>query len=133
MFFQTSAPIDPSDTDAENDLYMRLNGNVTFLAGPPGKGGKFAVEDDGSSFDFSTSERVDPADTDSQYDVYRRVGGSYVFVSQGGTCPRKSCRAELDSGVASGGRGFSTATSSSSLRTPTRATTSTSPRTAPSR
>jgi TolB protein len=77
--FRTDAQLDPADTDAVNDVYVRdLAGNTTTLVSvnDPGQvttvGSGPVIDEDGSHIAFATNGRFDAQDVGTGLDVYVR-------------------------------------------------------------
>ena len=94
VFFATTEPIDPADTDAQSDVYDRSNGVTTRLSyGPAGGNGDYtadfvAASQDGTRVFFQTFESLVSGDTDSNWnDVYERTAGVTTLISTGPTDP----------------------------------------------
>lgn len=97
VFFVSSLPLAPEDTDAQNDIYERFGGVTTLVSrGEAALGnGAFDVvappfgnSADGSRAFFGTGEKLVAGDTDANCqggcgDVYERSGGTTALVSQG--------------------------------------------------
>lgn len=89
ILFQTSAQLDPADTDAQRDVYKyAADGTITFLT--PDLADSTSLDlvgatDDGSTFYVETTNSAISAgqDTDtSDTDVYAISGGAATFISQ---------------------------------------------------
>jgi hypothetical protein len=115
VFFQTTQPIDPADTDeADSDLYAWSGGAVEFVSRPdPACGGcvnehqpaTFSGSSaDGAKVIFQTSEVLAGGDGNSSTDVYVRDRGAETttLVSAGGSCPLSACNAEYRAASADG-------------------------------
>ncbi len=107
VFFQTTQPIDPADSDEEDsDLYVWSGGVVELVSRPdPACAGcvnehqpaTFAGSSaDGAKVIFQTSEALAAGDANSSTDVYVRDLGAETttLVSSGGSCPLSACNAE---------------------------------------
>jgi hypothetical protein len=76
VFFETSEPLVPADTDIHQDVYERAVGTTTKTS--PGNGafnaGFAGASADGSAVFFETQEKVFASDNDDVFDVY----GAYL-------------------------------------------------------
>ncbi len=83
VFFDTSEPLEPSDTDTSTDVYERWAGTTTHLTfGPNGGNGAFGAFFDGTNADgtrvfFNTSESLVSSDTDTARDIYAATVAAY--------------------------------------------------------
>ncbi len=90
VFFETDEQLVTGDTDAEFDIYERLNGTTTseISIGPSGGNGAFpgsygGISLDGTKVIFETEESLVAGDTDNQFDVYQRSGVTTTQISAG--------------------------------------------------
>jgi hypothetical protein len=93
VFFHTDEPLEASDIDTTQDVYVRADGATTHLSiGPAGGNGNddfdYDAFFDGASVDgavawLHTDEVLVAGDTDDANDVYQRVGGTLTLVSGG--------------------------------------------------
>ncbi len=88
VWFTSSDPLVPADTDTASDLYERQGSTLTLLSGPDAAlftitsfGGATA---DGATVWFTTSKGLLPEDTDGFLDVYQRSGGTLTRISGNG-------------------------------------------------
>ena len=87
LFFYTTEPVAPEDTDTEGDLYIR-SGGVNTLA-VPGTGSAGVVVSfrhatpDGSRFWFDTAAQLVATDNNNANDVYERSAGGTTLLSPG--------------------------------------------------
>jgi Tol biopolymer transport system component len=115
VFFQTTQPIDPADTDEEDsDLYVWSGGVIKLVSRPdPSCGGcvnehqpaTFAGSSaDGAKVIFQTSEVLAAGDANSSTDVYVRDldAETTTLASPGGSCPLSACNAEYRAASADG-------------------------------
>jgi hypothetical protein len=84
VFFTTSEPLEPTDTDTVSDSYERWNGITTHISiGPNGGNAALGAFFDGSSGDgsrvfFNTRESLITTDTDTARDVYAATISAYA-------------------------------------------------------
>jgi hypothetical protein len=89
-FFTTDESLEPSDLDAQYDVYQRLGASTTRLSTGPG-GGNGATDalyrgasEDGTSVFFETAEPLTaPGDADTNVDVYERSPSGTANLSTG--------------------------------------------------
>jgi hypothetical protein len=83
VFFDTSEPLEASDTDPSSDVYERWNGTTTHITfGPSGGNAALGAFYDGASADgtrvfFNTRESLISSDADTTRDVYAATVGAY--------------------------------------------------------
>ncbi len=119
VFFETSEPMVPGDTDTKRDVYMRsydaepgIKSYVTreVSLGPAGGNDAYnalfeKASADGNLVFFSTAESLVEADTDHSSDVYMRnmVTGTTTLVSVGEPACAPACgNGPVDAGFAGG-------------------------------
>ena len=81
IFFDTSDPLSPKDTNGLQDVYEWENGVTHLLSSGKGDRPSFFIDSGVSGDDvfFATTDSIDPTDVDGQYDVYdARVGGGFA-------------------------------------------------------
>jgi hypothetical protein len=89
VYFETAEPLEPSDVDAQVDVYDRSAGSTTHVStGSIGGNGASDAFFDGNSSDgslvfFTTDEPLAPGDVDANYDVYQRAGAALSRLSTG--------------------------------------------------
>ena len=80
IFFDTSDPLSPKDTNGLQDVYEWENGVTHLISSGKGDRPSFFLDSGVSGDDvfFATTDSIDPTDVDGQYDVYdARVGGGF--------------------------------------------------------
>src|SRR3954451_3122270 len=91
VFFLTTVPLVPQDTDDQLDVYQRTTAGVTTLVSTsrpgtaPGYHVLSGLSSDGSRVIEQTDEPLTPQDTDTAPDIYERAGGTVTLLSQGPT------------------------------------------------
>ena len=89
FYFETFEPLESSDTDTRQDVYVRIGSTTTQIStGSLGGNGAFGAGFEGASTDgvrvfFSTSEAIEAGDTDATADVYQRSGTTTTRLSTG--------------------------------------------------
>jgi hypothetical protein len=93
VFFHSDGPLEPTDLDTTQDVYVRVGGVTSHLSiGPAGGNGNedfdYDAFFDGASVDgtvawLHTDEALVGGDGDSANDVYQRTGGTITLVSGG--------------------------------------------------
>jgi hypothetical protein len=84
VFFDTTEPLEASDTDASSDVYERWIGSTTHITiGPTGGNAALGAFFDGASADgtrafFNTRESLVSGDTDTTRDVYAATVAGYA-------------------------------------------------------
>ena len=92
VFFSTAEQLEPTDTDTNQDLYVRSGTTTAQVSiGSSGGNGVFGVNNvagmstDGFRVFFETGETLEPDDTDGSIDVYERSGTTTTRISTGPT------------------------------------------------
>jgi hypothetical protein len=89
VFFYTTEPLAPGDTDTASDIYGRAGGTTTRISTGPSGGNSndsasfLGASADGTRVFFLTFERLEAADTDLEYDIYERFGETTTRISTG--------------------------------------------------
>lgn len=89
VFFETSEPLLPQDTDNRGDIYERFAGATKLVStGPVGNNGPFDpnlsdVSSNGAHAFFITEERLTEGDLDTERDVYDFSASGTLLVSVG--------------------------------------------------
>ena len=109
VFFETSDPLLPADTDTKADVYQRTGGVTTLLSGGAvgGADAQFAGSSaDGGTVFFTTAESLTAGDTDTSKDVYQRQGGVIALVSAGQINGNGAFDADFEGASADGSQVF---------------------------
>ena len=92
ILLRTTEQLDPGDTDAQVDVYLRsfvTDTTELVSVGPSGGNGPFDAlahqVDNGGRVIFSTEESLIPEDTDARNDLYERAGNTTTLLSTGPT------------------------------------------------
>src|SRR4051794_20346283 len=85
VFFSTTDPVLPADTDTRKDIYMRSGSTTTLVTPTTSVAANFAgMSANGATVFFTTTENLD-SDADGLKDIYSvpTAGGSYKLLSPG--------------------------------------------------
>lgn len=96
VFFQTSAPLVPGDTNGVNDVYRWKSGEGVALITDGARGSAAYLNGasaDGRDVFFTTLSDLVAQDGDQEWDVYdARIGGGFASAARPGACAGDDCQ-----------------------------------------
>jgi hypothetical protein len=117
VVFETGEALTAGDSDAQTDLYERVNGGFSdattalVSTGAAGGNGPYdaiygEISNDGRRIFFETDEQLSASDTDSSTDVYERADGATTLISTGPAGGNGASPAAFDGASTDGSRAF---------------------------